>query len=62
MRKRAVKNALQFIPDARQVGSGDFTGQQRKYKKRVWKSLSWKERERLVRVGNKILEKAKVAA
>jgi hypothetical protein len=55
MRKKSLKNALKFIPDAPYARSENISKSQRKYKKRVWKSLSWLEKERLVRVGNKII-------
>jgi len=56
MRKKSVRSALMFIPDA--PGAGN----QRRYKKRVWKSLSWIEKAKLVRIGRKIIAKAQMSA
>jgi hypothetical protein len=52
MRKTALRNALKLIPDA-PLKSDNMTKSQRKYKKRVWKSLSRPEKVLLIRIGKK---------
>jgi len=55
MRKRALKNALMLIPDAPVSRSENITRSQRKYKKRLWKSLSRPEKEHLIKIGRKMI-------
>jgi hypothetical protein len=60
MRKKALKNALKFIPDA-PLKSDNMTKSQRKYKKRVWKSLSTPEKNLLIKIGNKKIAEAQIS-
>jgi hypothetical protein len=60
MRKKALKNALKLIPDA-PLKSDNMTKSQRKYKKRVWKSLSTPEKNLLIKIGNKKIAEAQIS-